>query len=199
MAFADIRSEIPRSFFHILGGLALAFFGYFLPSPVNVYALVVIFGGAVLVEGVRLLIPAANRFARMILGPFMRPAEVNGLTGAVPFTGGVLLAFLLFSRSVALASMVPLVFGDRAGFLVGKAVGKRRIGGKTLEGSAGCFVTSLAAYGVLSALWPLVFDYTWPTFVGASIVGTLAEALPRPFDDNLTIPIAVGVFLSIVA
>ena len=28
MAFADIRSEIPRTFFHILGGLFLAWIGF---------------------------------------------------------------------------------------------------------------------------------------------------------------------------
>jgi dolichol kinase len=198
MALADIRSEIPRTFFHFMGGLILAFTGYVLPPPVNRYCLALIFGAALLFEGVRLLVPSTRRLARIIIGPFMRPNEEHGLTGALPFTGGVFLSFLLFPKSVALASMVPLVFGDRAGLLVGKSVGKVRIGNKTLEGCLGCFLVTFTVYLVLRSLWPEIFHYPWMVLLGASIVGTLAEALPRPFDDNLTIPIAVGVFLSLV-
>jgi dolichol kinase len=181
-----------------MGGFFLAFVGYFPPQPCNLYLLAVIFGSAFLVEGVRLFVPSANRLVRIAIGPFMRPSEEHGLTGALPFTGGVLLAFLLFPKHVALASMVPLIFGDRAALLAGKALGRLHLGEKTLEGSLACFGASLAAYGILSGLWPEVFDFPWVILAGASLIGTLAEVLPRPFDDNLTIPIAVGVFLSIV-
>jgi dolichol kinase len=199
MALSDIRSEIPRTFFHVLGGLFLAFLGYVPPQPVNHYALAFIFGAAFLLEGARLLVPSANRLARIVIGPFMRPNEEQGLTGALPFTGGVLLAFLLFPKPVALAAMVPLVVGDRAGLLAGKGFGRFPIGEKTLEGSLACFAASFITYSILTRFWPDVFDYTWIVLVSASIIGTLAEALPRPFDDNLTIPLAVGVFLSMVA
>jgi len=198
MAFADIRTEIPRTFFHVLGGLFLAVVGYVPESPVNRYCLGAIFAAALLVEVSRLLVPSIRRLAGIVMGPFMRPSEQYGLTGALPFTGGVFLAFLLFPKPIALASMVPLLFGDRAGLLVGKSLGKTRIGKKTLEGCLGCFSTTLAVYLILGWVWPEIFPYRLAVLLGASIVGTLAEALPRPFDDNLTIPIAVGVFLSLV-
>jgi dolichol kinase len=187
MALADIRSEIPRTFFHVLGGLFLAAVGYIPAHPLNLYSLAAIFGAALLLEGARLFVPSAKRLVRILIGPFMRPSEEDGLTGALPFTGGVFLAFLLFPRSVALASMVPLVFGDRAGLLFGKSIGRIPIGKKTFEGCMGCFSTT-----------PEVFHYPLAVVLGASFIGTLAEALPRPFDDNLTIPIAVGVFLSLI-
>ncbi|MBN2719464.1 MAG: hypothetical protein JXR72_00020 [Proteobacteria bacterium] len=195
MASADIRKEIPRTFFHILGGLILAGAGFFLPPPLNGYFLAVVFCAACVVEGARLLVPSVNRAARIIVGPFMRPGEERGLTGAIPFTGGVLLAFLLFPRPVALASMVPLIFGDRAALLAGKGFGRIRIGAKTLEGSLACLAASLAVYFFASFFWPAVFGYPLLVLIGASITGTAAEALPRPFDDNLTIPLAVGAFL----
>jgi len=195
MALADIRKEIPRSFFHVLGGLILAGAGFFLPPPLNGYFLAVVFCAACVVEGARLLVPSVNRVARIVVGPFMRPGEERSLTGAIPFTGGVLLAFLLFPRLVALASMVPLVFGDRAAFLAGKGFGKIKIGQKTLEGSLACFAASLAVYFFASFFWSALFGYPLMVLAGASVIGTLAEALPRPFDDNLTIPLAVGMFL----
>lgn len=198
MAFADIRSEIPRTFFHILGGLFLAWIGFFVYSPFNKILLGAIFAATLGSEVVRLLIPRVNDLAKIFLGPFMRPHEEKGLTGAPAFTGGVLLAFLFFSPAVALAALVPLIFGDRAGLLVGKSVGRISFKGKTLEGSLACLAVSFLTYAILARVWPEVFGYGWMIFFAASLIGTLAEALPRPFDDNLTIPIAVGLFLTFI-
>ncbi|UCG37769.1 MAG: hypothetical protein JSV00_06055 [bacterium] len=196
MAFSDIRSEIPRTFFHILGGVFLAVLGYLLPAPYNLAALGAIFAGGVVVELARRYSPAINSLSHRILGIYMRPHERNGFTGFAPFTGGVFLAFLLFSREVAIAALVPLVFGDRAGLLVGKGLGRVLFWGKSLEGCLGCFAASFAVYLLLGRLWPEVFSFGWPLLLAASLVGTAAEALPRPLDDNFTIPLAVGLFLT---
>jgi dolichol kinase len=142
--------------------------------------------------------PRVGAAAKVLIGPFMRPHEEEGLTGALPFTGGVFLAFLLFKPAVALAAMVPLVFGDRAGLLVGKSVGKISYIGKTLEGSLACFTVGFLVYLALAGMWPEVFGYSWSVLFFAALIGALAEALPRPFDDNLTIPLAVGMFLTVV-
>jgi glycerol-3-phosphate acyltransferase PlsY len=199
MAFADIRSEIPRTFFHILGGLFLAWIGFFIHTPTNKIILGAIFAAALGSEVIRLLIPRVNDMAKVLVGPFMRPHEEKGLTGAPAFTGGVFLAFLFFEPAIALASLVPHIFGDRAGLLVGKSVGRISVKGKTLEGSLACLAASFLVYISLHALWPEVFGYGWIVLFAASLIGTLAEALPRPFDDNLTIPLAVGLFLTFVS
>jgi dolichol kinase len=196
MAFADIRSEIPRTFFHILGGLFLAWIGYFIHPPGNKILLGAVFAAALGTEVLRLLIPRVNDLAKILIGPFMRPHEEKGFTGAPAFTGGVLLAFLFFSPAVALAALVPLIFGDRAGLLVGKSVGRITFKGKTVEGSLACFIVSVLGYAFLAGVWPEVFGFSWVVLLAASLIGTLAEALPRPFDDNLTIPLAVGIFLT---
>ena len=196
MAFADIRTEIPRTFFHILGGLFLAWIGFFVHPPYNKVCLGAIFVTALVSEVLRLLIPRVNDLSKILIGPFMRPHEEKGLTGAPAFTGGVFLSFLLFEPAIALASLVPLIFGDRAGLLVGKSVGKISFKGKTLEGSLACLTASFLVYFFLSGLWPEVFGFGWIVLFAASLIGTLAEALPRPFDDNLTIPLAVGLFLT---
>jgi glycerol-3-phosphate acyltransferase PlsY len=198
MAFADIRSEIPRTFFHILGGLFLACVGYFVPSPVNKILLGTIFAATLMSEAVRLLVPRVNDLAKTLIGPFMRPQEEKGLTGAPAFTGGVFLSYLFFHPTVALCALVPLIFGDRAGLLVGKSVGRIAFKGKTLEGSLACLSASFLAYVILARLWPEVFGFGWVLLFSAALIGTLAEALPRPFDDNLTIPLAVGMFLTYV-
>ncbi len=198
MALAEIQKEIPRTLIHILGGVFLTCVGYFPAPPLNRILLGVFFLLVLLMEAGRMTLPAFNSLSRTLLGPFLRPNEEKSLTGAPAFFGGVFLSFLLFSKTTALGAMVPLVFGDRAGLLAGKGFGRIRIGTKTLEGSLACFVSSLLAFLVLSALWPDVFGYALPVMAGASFIGALAEALPRPFDDNLTIPLAVGIFLSLI-
>ena len=82
---------------------------------------------------------------------------------------------------------------------MGKSVGRISFKGKTLEGSLACLSVSFVAYICLSVTWPEVFGLGWGILLAAAVIGTLAEALPRPFDDNLTIPIAVGFFLTFVS
>lgn len=199
MSLADIRKEIPRTFFHIMGGLSIACIAWILDSPGNKLVLGAIFTVAAIGEIARLTIPALNRLTRSLAGPVMRSGEMDAVSGLLPFTGGVLAAFILFSKPVALASLVPLIFGDRAALLVGKGIGRLKMWGKTLEGSFGCLMFSFLVYLLFAWKWPLVFDYSPGTLFGAALVGTLAEALPRPFDDNLTIPLAVGLFLTLVS
>ena len=198
MALADIRAEIPRTFFHILGGLFLAWTGVFFPSPTNRILLGGVFAASLVSEWARLRDPRVGALASRYLGRLMRPSEKDGVTGAPAFTGGVFLAFLLFPPAVALSALVPLIFGDRAGLIVGKGMGRIRMWGKTLEGSLGCLTVSFLVYLALAWAKPAVFGYPWPVLLAASLVGTVAEALPRPLDDNVTIPLAVGLFLTLV-
>jgi glycerol-3-phosphate acyltransferase PlsY len=197
MAFSDIREEIPRTFFHIVGGFSLACIAWELDSPTNKIVLGAIFAVVITGEVARLTLPGLNRLTQALAGPVMRPGEKEGISGLPAFTGGVLAAFILFPKPVALAALVPLIFGDRAGLLVGKGVGRVKMWGKTLEGSLGCLTVSFLVYLFLAWKWSLVFNYSTGVLFAAALVGTLAEALPRPFDDNLTIPLAVGLFLTL--
>lgn len=197
MAMGTVKQELPRTLFHITGGIFLAVLGYHLPGIWNRVALGAILLVAVAVEAARKFSPPFNRFTRKSLGIFMRASEHDGVTGTPAYAGGVFLAFVLFPREIAAASLVPLIVGDRAAVLAGKGFGRIKIGAKTLEGSIACFTASLGAYLILVKLSGPFSGVSLPVLLGASLTGTLAEALPRPFDDNLTIPLAVGVFLKI--
>lgn len=199
MGLSSIRPEIPRTFFHVLGGIAVAAAGYALPRPKNILLLGGILAMALAVDILRLKSPQIRRLAGPALEPFMRPSEAEKLSGAPAFVGGVFLAFLLYPRQAALLALIPLIFGDRAGLLVGKSIGRFRMWGKTAEGSAACFIVSFAVYLLLRAVRPDMVLYGTATLAAAALVGTVAEALPRPSDDNLVIPVAVGLFLVLAA
>jgi len=81
------------------------------------------------------------------------------------------------------------VFGDAASTVFGLKFGKHKIAGKkTLEGTLG---------GIAASAFFLLFIFQWPVALAAATIGMIAELLP--FDDNFTIPIAVGIMLAILA
>ena len=141
----------------------------------------------------------ANRWFIRMFGAVMRKSERRGVTGASYYLIGACASILLFPPAVAIAATLFLVFGDFAAALVGMAVGRiRLLGGKTLEGAAACFAVC-AAVGLL-IFWKMAPSWTYPalTLAGAG-AATLAELLPGPFNDNLTIPLISGFAVVAVA
>ncbi len=198
---SDVRSEYPRTFFHVVGGLLLSAAGYLLPGAWNLIVLGTAFAAVVIWEVARLHLPVVNALSMQLFDIILRPWERKGPTGTPAFTGGVFLAFLLFSREVALLSVMALVFGDRAAVLVGKGFGRTQLMmfKKTLEGSLACFVFSLASFVLLQRLVPAVPRFGEPTLVWGALVATVAEAMPEPVNDNLAIPLSTGIFFTVAA
>ena len=109
-------------------------------------------------------------FARMKYGPFgnwfsglfgamMRKEEVRQLTGATYLMVGAVLCslFSAYSEPAAACSFLGLtlfILGDAAAALVGKGMGRVKVGGKTLEGSLGCFLACLLLCLFLFPLLP---------------------------------------------
>jgi len=109
--------------------------------------------------------------------------------GALLFFLAAIITILLFQRQeIVLGALGVVVYGDSASTIAGLRFGKHRIAGKkTLEGTLG---------GMAAAFFFLLFIFQWPIALAAAVIGMLAELLP--FDDNFTIPIAVGLTLSIL-
>jgi len=109
--------------------------------------------------------------------------------GPVTMGLGVLFSLLLFPHEAARYGIFALAFGDGIASLAGKMFGKTLIPhaqGKTLEGSAACFVAVFVA---------ILFASRNP--VEAFAVALLAmaiELLPLKDYDNLVIPVVIGVF-----
>jgi dolichol kinase len=114
--------------------------------------------------------------------------------GPITLGIGALLALLLYPSPAASIAIYALAFGDGFAGLVGKMFGHTRpsfLRGKSLEGSAACFVT------VLFAAHRISWDYR--TAVIAALTATLVEALPLEDYDNLALPLAVGLAVQLSA
>lgn len=109
--------------------------------------------------------------------------------GALLFFLGTIITMLLFQQqNIILGALCVAVYGDAASTVFGMRFGKHRIAGKkTLEGTLG---------GIATSFFFLSFIFQWQLALAAAAIGMLAELLP--FDDNFTIPIAVGLTLTIL-
>ena len=130
----------------------------------------------------------AALFNRFFFGRVLREEEKPTLMGSTYFLFSTILAVLLFPKPIAITSLLILILSDTAAALVGKAIGRVRIFGKTLEGSAAFFVTSLLI------VW---FFPNLNRFSGtlAALGGTLIELVPIRLNDNLSIPLVTGAIM----
>jgi len=112
--------------------------------------------------------------------------------GPITLGLGALLAMLLFPPQAAAAAIYVLAFGDSAATIVGGFLGRIRpafMGGKSLEGSLACFsAAALATFLVLS---------DWRIAVATGLVSMLVEAFSFRDFDNLLLPLAAGLTVSL--
>lgn len=109
--------------------------------------------------------------------------------GVVTFLLGAFLATVSFPIHIAATCIAVLAVGDSVSTLIGKMWGKHKLPvnqKKSWEGSTAFFIS------VFILLW--FFDPIKALWV--AFITTLVEMLPE-IDDNLTIPLTVGILLTI--
>lgn len=150
-------------------------------------------------------IPAVQRLVVSVFGSLMRAKEIEQPEGPLPLNGatwvcvGAALCAILFPPAIAAAALAITMLGDAAAAIVGRKMGRVRIprSQKTLEGSlAFCVAGTLGA--VLVTLWPDVSLTALQIGVGV-LVGVAAEALPLRINDNVRVPLLVGLGMVLIA
>ena len=181
--------ESARKLIHFLGGLIPVI--YLLLNLTKPQALLILGCLAlpfIAADLLRLRWPALNRWFLRLFQGAMRPGEERRLTGSTYYLVACWFTILAFERTVAAAALLVLACADTAASVVGQAMGGYRLTkGKTLSGT-GAFVVT--AFLVTLPLFPAT-----TAFAGA-IIAAVAECLPLPLDDNITIPLAAGISLT---
>jgi dolichol kinase len=146
-------------------------------------------------------------------GRLLRAHENAHLTGATYIFGGISFCACLsivsevFAVCACLASIL-FILGDAAAAIGGKALGRIRIGKKTMEGSISCFVLCLILAYWFSPFLPGFSDkwggaiLLWQAIVIAGSV-SLLELFPIrigkiQLNDNLYVPVIVSYFCTLV-
>jgi dolichol kinase len=114
--------------------------------------------------------------------------------GPVTLGLGALLALLMYPSPAASIAIYALAFVDGFASLIGKFFGRLRpafLRGKSLEGCAACFLAVLVAAHQVS------HDYR--IALAAALTAMVTEALPLEDYDNLALPLAVGLVVSVIS
>jgi dolichol kinase len=187
----SLLPEIRRKAIHLTFILIPLIYLYdLLPKPFIVRGLLVAVLASIAFELFRLHDARVRFFVSRFFRDLVRRHEQKQLLGSTYLLIAAVLTIELFSKPIAVSALGALVLGDSAAALVGKTVGRVRVLGKTLEGSAACFLVSFLFS------WGVVGLPAWLAACGA-LTATLFELLPIPLDDNFRIPLSAGFVMKI--
>ena len=182
-----LRHEIARKAIHLTTGVVPTAYAAGAPRDVLAWALAAMAVVAVTAEFTRLRHERAGVLLHRTVGTLFRAHERDRWSGATWLALAHLVAVLFLPRDAAVAAMWAVSIGDAAAAIVGHAFGRHRLGlsAKSVEGSAACFVATLAGALTVARL---------PVAEGllAAAAATVAEWPHRPFDDNIRIVATVG-------
>ncbi len=141
-----------------------------------------------------------GRWLDDIFGHILRDHEKSGgLAGSFYLLVSCLVCVIFFSGEVAFLSLSFLSLGDSLAALIGKKFGRIKLGKKSLEGSLACFFGCLAiAYFFASRSLAGGLCGFWTVCASGAFAASVAELIPTKIDDNLKMPIAAGVVMSLL-
>jgi len=113
-------------------------------------------------------------------------------TSPIHFALGIVISLLIFPEPIRYVAITVLTLGDGCAHLFGMRFGRTHLSfnkGKNLEGTL---------FGFLFAfLGAMIFVDPARALIAAA-VGMLVEGLPSPINDNLTMPLASGLILTLI-
>ena len=182
-----LRWELTRKALHVAWAVVPVAYALGLSRRVLLYALMVACAIAIIVEIARARLPAFGVLFQRKTGLLLRQHEHGRWSGATWLLLSFLLSILVFERTTAIAAMWAVAVGEAVAAIIGRTIGRHRIGrsSKTIEGSIACAIMTAAGAMMVARL------AAGPSIV-AGITAALAEWPSGPLDDNIRIGLAVG-------
>lgn len=158
--------------------------------------------GCLIALGGQLLQVRSPRWRERIdqtFGSMMRPEERLTVGDSIRLNGATwmlisaFVTFLCFSPEVGVTAFSMAVIGDTAAAFVGIRYGRHSVAGteKTFKGSLAFVLTSAAV-----VRWLGDISYLESGLIG--LAAAAVEAFPLPLNDNVRVPIAAGLFLTLL-
>lgn len=138
--------------------------------------------------------PTANWFYATF-GWLLRSREQDAvrkrLNGATYVLLSAILCIVIFPKIITITAFAVLIISDSVAALVGRKFGKRPFFTKTAEGTLAFFLSAV----VVVLLSPKADYHVGEYLIGVvgSAVGAVVEAISIRLDDNLTIPVSIGI------
>lgn len=127
----------------------------------------------------------------------LKEKEKKTLLSTTWFLLSVFLTVILFSKDIAIAAILFLIFSDASADIIGSKFGHIRIlKTRTLEGSLAFFITCLII-GIIINFTKINLGFS--VFIGGALAATVIELLPLPIEDNFTIALFSGIIMTILS
>ncbi len=189
------RVQPLRKLIH-LAGASFALLYFIAPRPIVLAVAFIALLITAAVEWGRQRWPALERLLEWFIGSALRQGEESQPTAGLWSMLGAFITLLLFERHIAIPAVLFAQWGDPAAEIVGRRWGRHRFAnGKSLEGSLGLFAGSL----VVGLLCCLALPLSPGIAVLGALVATLAEAIPLPLGDNLTMAPLAGLAMTLAS
>lgn len=196
----SIRKEFYRKLVH-LSSLWIPALIYFTHEGLAIVLLSIIFlGDAVLEYGNYKRWPWARKSFGFIFFKTLRKKETNRtvfqVSGSMYVLFSAIICTMFFTKPIAVVALTIMLISDTCAALFGKAYGTRHLrNNKTLEGTTALFVSALAIMVIFNPILPVTY-----ASILACTAATLAELYEDKIeiDDNLAIPLFIGLTLSIL-
>ncbi len=188
----DLKHELGRKAIHVTSLLIIFIFIYF-GKPAVLYFLTFSLIIILSVEYFRI----EWDFKVPFLDRFFREKERHVYGGEIFFIVGAFIAISAFSKEIAIAAILMTTFGDMAGSLVGKSIGRHKIPKmekKTVEGSSAEFFVNIIIGYVIFIYFAAQPQYPHPEMIiiVMALTATIVETVTNKLDDNLIIPVFAG-------
>lgn len=192
----DYRAEILRKGIH-LSSLSIPIIYYFIPRTLAIQLLLPVTLAFLFIDLLRYYNSAVAslfyKVFRFMLRKHEQDEKTKRLNGATNVLIAASLCVIVFPKLIVLTAFPILIVSDSMAALIGRRFGKRKFLKKSVEGSTAFFIFAL----LVVAFSPKVYQSFGEYFIGivAALVGTVVEAASWNIDDNLTIPISIGIIM----
>jgi len=188
------RDELVRKLIHLFS-LSIPIIYYFIPSSTSIAILIGFTIFALIIDGGRFISKSFAKVFYQAFGFLLRKHELDkekkNLTGATYVLLSALICALIFPKVIFVTAFTILIISDTMAALIGRKFGKRRFLRKSFEGTLSFFISA----SIVVFFTPKIGDFPMEYLIGfiAAFVGAIIENISYGYaDDNLSIPISVG-------
>lgn len=209
------KEEINRKLLHIFSGTLIPAGILYIPmvddysALTPVVLLLFLTLGSLLLEYLRFNNAAVQKLFTSLGAGVLRSSEKkNTLTGSTYIFASALICSVIFYQDpqISFIALSLFILGDAVAAIVGIRLGRIKIGKKSLEGSAACFILGLLLFFFVYPNVPMLLD-RWngyvplPLILIVSFSNTFFELFPIrfgknfPINDNLSVPLITGMVM----
>lgn len=196
----SFRNELYRKLIH-LSSLWIPAFIYLVHPGISITLFSVLLTGDVLIEygNFKKWKWARRTFGTMFYKTLRNKERVRThfqVSGSMYVLAAAIICTMLFSKPVAALSLTIMLTSDACAALFGKAFGTRKLyKSKSLEGTVAFFLCTLIIMILFTPLYPV----TYASIIAAA-TATFAEMYEDKIeiDDNLSVPLFVGIILTLL-